>query len=193
MGNFVIVLDFVCCPILTPFHFFIHRAREVPIETGVDQPLDNPEDVEGRGSRCLQRDDAVSMASTSSEGQNIPTPIGLMRRSLTSIDGIPGVCSQSHSNGGTYRLTQIGILRSFSSPSLTNVSSSSTASRVSMSEASSAGMESGGGEQHNGPVPACFADSGDPIALEQGDPRVSQPTVQSSTRVRRPGSGCSWH
>lgn len=150
--------------------------------------------MEGRGSlSLLRRDDAPSIASTNSWHHTLPAPNESTRLSFTSVDGIHNDCSQPHNNGGVYRHTQTGIFRSLSMPSLTSISASSTASHPSLTEASPTTKESSEKKQWNCAVASGFADSGTTVSSEQGDPRESESTLHPSTRVRRPGSGCSRH
>ena len=178
-------------PTVTPFHLFIHRESGFPIELEPDPPVAKSDSKDRQDSHSqLSRDDATSVASTSSYRRHLPTPFEI---SVNSLESIQQDCSQPHTKSGTYRLTYTGIFRSSSALSFTNVSSSSTASHPSVSEASPAVMESSEGDKLHAAVSLGFPESDATFASEQVDPRKSESTLHPSTRVRTPESGCSQH
>lgn len=159
------------------------------MELELEPPVANPEDGESWDSHSLLRNGNVtSMDSPDLQHQGLPpTPSGLPRRSLTSLDGVPCNSSQPQSNGGACQATHAGTL--FGGPSVTTTSTASTASNASENGTSTSAVESDEGELLSaGPD---FAESGAIVTAEQGVAGESEPTVRPSPSTRTPGSGCS--
>ena len=192
----------------TPFHFFIHRTREVHTGAG---PVDVPEGVEEYGSAGQRDDDAASLAS--SQPCCLPARNEVDGMSHASTDNIPYGSSQPQNNGGTYQHTRIGFLPHASSvdsisssdrsyghanadfqfgrASVSSSSTSSTASHVSENEAPLADVESSEDEQLSGVASTGVADSGTTITSDHGAAGESESTFQASTCIRMPGNGCA--